>query len=45
MPARPGETMPCAERHTERIPPPDGTRGVLDAHRRGLRGAAVDLRG
>ncbi|MFF4858672.1 hypothetical protein ACFY2N_27710 [Streptomyces rubiginosohelvolus] len=45
MPARPVETMPCADRHTERIPPPAGTRGVLGAHRCALRGAAVGLRG
>ncbi|MFD8477565.1 hypothetical protein ACFV2E_36855, partial [Streptomyces globisporus] len=34
------------ERHTERMPPPVGTRGVLGTHRRGLRGAGgVALRG
>ncbi|MGK3094604.1 hypothetical protein ACG93S_32810 [Streptomyces sp. WAC01490] len=38
MPARPGETTPCAERQTDRMPPPVGT---LGAHRVVLRGGAA----
>ncbi|MEU9677793.1 hypothetical protein AB0D92_30330 [Streptomyces parvus] len=38
MPARPWATS-RADLHTERMPPPVGTRGVLGTHRRGLRGA------
>ncbi|RLV64203.1 hypothetical protein STAN_7023 [Streptomyces sp. CBMAI 2042] len=43
MPARPEETTPCAERQTDRIPPPVGTRalGTLGAHRFVLRGGAA----
>ncbi|MBK3532596.1 hypothetical protein JHN48_23945 [Streptomyces sp. MBT72] len=45
IPAKPGATS-RADLHTDRIPPPVGTRGVLGTHRRGLRGAAgVALRG
>ncbi|MEV5259905.1 hypothetical protein AB0L02_17845 [Streptomyces anulatus] len=47
MLTRPGDVMPCAERHTDRIPPPVGTRGVLGVHRVVLRfgAAGVRLRG
>ncbi|MXG30370.1 hypothetical protein [Streptomyces sp. YIM 132580] len=46
MPAKPGETIPWAERHTDRMPPPVGTRGVLGTHRFVVRGGAgVRLRG
>ncbi|MFD4130526.1 hypothetical protein ACFXKK_36260 [Streptomyces globisporus] len=41
MPARPGEMMLCADLHTERMPPPVGTRGVLGTHRRGAGGVAL----
>ncbi|MEV7907475.1 hypothetical protein [Streptomyces anulatus] len=44
MPASPGDTTPCAERHTDFIPPPVGTRGVVGTHRFALRGRAAGVR-